>query len=118
MNADVFRFNIGSFKCMALSEGSFTYPSASSLLFANAHAEDLREKLHEHHIRPEHWTEWISPYTCLAIDTGNPVCLSIPVLDPSAPIRFISCAPLVQQALHRVILIPLSSHTRIPITSE
>ncbi|MDD1720477.1 MAG: MBL fold metallo-hydrolase [Euryarchaeota archaeon] len=70
MGHGVYKFNVGSFKCATLSDGSFTYPSSASLLFTHAPVEEVRAKLREHHIQLELWTEWISPYTCIAIDTG------------------------------------------------
>lgn len=71
MSAGVYHFKIGSFKCIALSDGTFTYPSSNALLFANAAYEELRARLLEQHLLLEQWTSWISPYTCLVIDTGR-----------------------------------------------
>jgi glyoxylase-like metal-dependent hydrolase (beta-lactamase superfamily II) len=71
ISTSVYNFKIGSFKCVALSDGSFTYPSSNALLFANAPLEELRAMLLEYHIQLKQWTSWVSPYTCLAIDTGR-----------------------------------------------
>lgn len=71
MHTGFCRFNVGLFECIALSDGSFTYPSPGPFLFANAPFEGLRAKLHAYHIQPEQWTEWTSPYTCIAVDTGT-----------------------------------------------
>jgi hypothetical protein len=61
---------------MAVSDGTFTYtpptfPPPSIFLFANAPREILEQALREHNLRSERWTEWISPYICLLIDTGE-----------------------------------------------
>ena len=69
MSAGVYHFKIGSFNCIELSHGTFTYPSSNALLFANAAYEELRAR--EQHPLLEQWTSWISPYTCLVIDTGR-----------------------------------------------
>ena len=71
-----YKIKIGSFKCAAISDGFFKYkppmfPNPAKLLFANAPKESLELTLREHHIVPEKWTEWVSPYTCMTIDTGE-----------------------------------------------
>jgi glyoxylase-like metal-dependent hydrolase (beta-lactamase superfamily II) len=71
-----YKINIGSFKCAAISDGLFKYkppmfPDPGKLLFTNAPKESLDLTLREHHIAPEKWTEWVSPYTCMTIDTGE-----------------------------------------------
>jgi len=70
------KIKIGSFKCAALSDGFHKYkppmfPDPGKLLFANAPKETLESTLREHHIVPEKWTEWVSQYTCMTIDTGE-----------------------------------------------
>jgi len=71
-----YKIKIGSFECAAISDGSFKYkppmfPNPAMLLFANAPKDSLESTLREHHIIPEMWTEWVSPYTCMTIDTGE-----------------------------------------------
>ncbi|MDQ1279475.1 MAG: fold metallo-hydrolase [Thermoproteota archaeon] len=73
MNKENFAFKIGDFTCTAISDGSLTYappvfPAPTAFLFPNAPKGILEQVLHEHNIQPEHWTEWISPYTCLMIN--------------------------------------------------
>lgn len=65
---------------MAVSDGTFTYappafPLPTTFLFANAPKEHLEQALREYNLRPEQWIEWISPYICLAINTGNHLVL-------------------------------------------
>jgi glyoxylase-like metal-dependent hydrolase (beta-lactamase superfamily II) len=65
---------------MAVSDGTFTYapprfPPPPIFLFSNASKEPLEQALREHELRPEGWTEWVSPYICLLIDTGEQLVL-------------------------------------------
>ncbi len=71
MSSETYRFKIGAFQCIAVSDGTFTYSHPSSFLFTNAPKERLDQKLREHNIQPEQWTEWISSYTCAVINTGR-----------------------------------------------
>ncbi|MFQ6075308.1 MAG: MBL fold metallo-hydrolase [Candidatus Bathyarchaeia archaeon] len=71
MSTERYRFKVGTFECMAVSDGTFTYPNPAPFLFANAPKERLEQKLREHNLQPEQWTEWISPYICLVINTGE-----------------------------------------------
>jgi len=61
---------------MAVSDGTHTYapptfPPPATFLFANAPKEHLEQTLREHNLQPEQWTEWISPYICLMVNTGK-----------------------------------------------
>ncbi len=76
MNSEVHRFKVGSFECIAVSDGTHTYapptfPPPATLLFVNAPRRRLGQVLREHNLHPEQWAEWISPYICLVIDTGK-----------------------------------------------
>ena len=76
MNSEVHRFKVGSFECMAVSDGTHTYapptfPPPATLLFVNAPRRRLGQVLREHNLQPEHWAEWISPYICLLVNTGK-----------------------------------------------
>jgi glyoxylase-like metal-dependent hydrolase (beta-lactamase superfamily II) len=76
MNAEVYHFKVGAFECTAVSDGTLTYtpptfPPPTTLLFCNAPKECLEQTLRQHNIRPEHWTEWISPYICLLVNTDQ-----------------------------------------------
>jgi glyoxylase-like metal-dependent hydrolase (beta-lactamase superfamily II) len=76
MNTEVYRFKVGDFECMAVSDGTYTYgsplfPPPVNFLFANAPKKSLDKTLSEHSIQPEQWTEWISPYICLVVNTGK-----------------------------------------------
>ncbi len=76
MNSEIHRFKVGSFECIAVSDGTYTYappifPIPGTFLFANAQREHLEQVLREHNLDLEQWTEWISPYICLVVDTGK-----------------------------------------------
>ncbi len=76
MNTDVYRFKLGDFQCIAVSDGIHTYapptfPPPAIFLFTNAPRERLKQTLREHNLYPEQWAAWVSPYICLAVDTGE-----------------------------------------------
>ena len=76
MNKEIHGFKIGSFECLAVSDGTHvyappTFPPPATYLFANAPREPLENVLRKHSIEPEHWAEWVSPYICLVINTGE-----------------------------------------------
>lgn len=66
MNADIYRFKVGDFVCMAASDGTFDYTDRS--FFINAPNERLEHVLREHDFQPG---EIKAPWTCLYIDTGQ-----------------------------------------------
>jgi glyoxylase-like metal-dependent hydrolase (beta-lactamase superfamily II) len=74
MNDETFRFNVGEFECIAVSDGTMTYgppqfPLPAAFLFHNAPGELLEKSLREYEIQLQQWTHWISPYICLVIKT-------------------------------------------------
>ena len=76
MNSENYRFKVGTFECMAVSDGTHTYappafPPPATFLFANAPRERLEQVLREHNLQPEQWVEWISPYICLLVNTDE-----------------------------------------------
>jgi glyoxylase-like metal-dependent hydrolase (beta-lactamase superfamily II) len=76
MNSQSHRFKLGSLQCIAISDGTYTYappifPPPATFLFANAPREPLEQVLREHNLQSEHWPEWVSPYICLVINTGE-----------------------------------------------
>jgi glyoxylase-like metal-dependent hydrolase (beta-lactamase superfamily II) len=67
---------VGDFECFAINDGNFTYeppliPPPADFLFANAPKELLKETLNKHGIQPEEWMAFVSPFTCMTIDTGR-----------------------------------------------
>ncbi|MDY6918394.1 MAG: MBL fold metallo-hydrolase [Chloroflexota bacterium] len=76
MNTDVHRFKLGGFQCTAVSDGTHiysppTFPPPSVLLFSNATRERLEPVLRNHDLHFEQWAEWVSPYICLVVNTGE-----------------------------------------------
>jgi len=76
VSKESFSFEIGSFKCVAVSDGTFTYapptfPPPATLLFTNAQKGLLEQVLREHGLQLKQWVEWVSPYICVVIDTGK-----------------------------------------------
>ncbi len=66
MKAETYRFKVGTFECIAVSDGTFAYPDHS--FFINAPKERLEQVLREHNIRTG---EIMAPWTCLLINTGQ-----------------------------------------------
>lgn len=70
-----YRFKVGDFTCIAINDGTFAYPHPAQNVFinffVNAPKERLVQALKKHGIDPEKWDEYVSPYTCLVIDTGR-----------------------------------------------
>jgi glyoxylase-like metal-dependent hydrolase (beta-lactamase superfamily II) len=80
MSSEVYRFKVGTFQCMAVSDGTLTYapptfPPPVAFLFANAPRELLDRALREHSIQPEQWVAWVSPYICMVVNTGKHLVL-------------------------------------------
>ncbi|MBN1190168.1 MAG: MBL fold metallo-hydrolase [Dehalococcoidales bacterium] len=80
MKATNYHFNIGSFKCVAVSDGTMTYappafPPPPNFLFVNANTDKLNRILSGHGIKIAEWKEWISSYACLLVDTGKYIVL-------------------------------------------
>jgi glyoxylase-like metal-dependent hydrolase (beta-lactamase superfamily II) len=76
MSNEIYHFNIGSFKCLAISDGTMTYspptfPPPPTFLFTNAENEKLSIALRDYGITIPEWTGWTSSYTCLFINTGK-----------------------------------------------
>jgi len=76
MNTEIYRFKVGTFECIAVSDGTHTYappifPPPATFLFVNAPREHLEQVLRQHNLDPEQWVEWISPYICVVVNTGE-----------------------------------------------
>ena len=66
MNSESFRFDLGEFGCVSISDGAFNYPLES--FFANVPREQVEETLRRHDLSTEQIT---TPYTLLFVDTGQ-----------------------------------------------
>jgi len=65
------RFAIGDFACYTVFDGTSVYRNPAATLFANAPSAELDPALRAHAIDPQAWTEWISDYTCVLVETGD-----------------------------------------------
>jgi len=64
--SETYRFKVGDFSCLAVSDGSYSYSPAA--LFANAPADILRSELERYGITTPLVT---TPYTFLLVDAGQ-----------------------------------------------
>ena len=76
MNTEVYRFDVGNFQCTAINDGTFTYeppliPPPADFFFVNAPKKLLNETLNKHGIQPEKWVAFVSPFTCVMVNTGK-----------------------------------------------
>ena len=75
MSSERYRFDVGSFECIAISDGTFSYPHPSKNVFinffVNAPEDSLARALRGHNLVPEQWEEYVSPYVCLLISKGQ-----------------------------------------------
>jgi glyoxylase-like metal-dependent hydrolase (beta-lactamase superfamily II) len=66
MENGVYRFTLGEFQCVSVSDGALNYPIES--FFANVPRDDVEQALREYDLPTGQIT---SPYTCLFVDTGH-----------------------------------------------
>ncbi|MFQ6086094.1 MAG: MBL fold metallo-hydrolase [Candidatus Bathyarchaeia archaeon] len=71
MSNERFPFQIGTFECIVVSDGTRAYPHPAQTFFANAPKERLEQVLREHNIDPERWEQHVLPYPSLVINTGQ-----------------------------------------------
>lgn len=79
MRSESHQLNVGSFRCIAVSDGIFAYPYPAKDIFINffinAQKEFLEQALRKHNLDSEQWDQYISPYICLVIETGQHLVL-------------------------------------------
>jgi len=66
MTTNSTRFNVGEIQCVAVSDGTFSYPIG--WLFSNVAAEEVESALRQRQLPATHVE---SPYTCLLVTTGK-----------------------------------------------
>ncbi len=66
-----YRFKVGAFECVVVSDGTLTYTNPAPELFANAPSDRLALALLAYGIQLEKWAEWISSLNCLVIRAGE-----------------------------------------------
>jgi len=72
---EIYQFKTGSFECLSINDGTFTYPHPYPFLFPNAPKEHLKQVLLKYKIQLDKWEEWTSPYICLLIKTDRHLIL-------------------------------------------
>jgi glyoxylase-like metal-dependent hydrolase (beta-lactamase superfamily II) len=73
-------FNIGEIQCIAISDGTFQYPT--NWMFSDAPRQQLEQHLREKNLPTDHI---LSPYTCLLVRTGKDTILIDTGADGLAP---------------------------------
>ncbi len=68
---ETYPFQVGDFKCFAISDGNLSYEDPGALFFANAPKDQLFQVLQLHGIELDQWKEYFSPFTCLVIRTSS-----------------------------------------------
>ncbi len=76
MSTEIYHFMVGTFNCIAVSDGTYKYappifPPPTTFLFLNAPKERLEHALNQHNLQSEQWLEWVSPYICMVVNTGQ-----------------------------------------------
>jgi glyoxylase-like metal-dependent hydrolase (beta-lactamase superfamily II) len=71
MSTENYRFKVGAFECIVVSDGSFSYPHPAHVFFPNAPQERLEQVLRQHNLDPEQWEHYVSPYTGLVVHAGQ-----------------------------------------------
>lgn len=70
MSSGSYSFQVGSFQCVALSDGRFNYPLNS--FFANVPTEEVQAALRQRQLPVDHVT---TPFTCLLVNTEDHLVL-------------------------------------------
>lgn len=81
MTGVTYSFQVGSFDCLAVSDGANAVPGADQLLFANADPDEVQQALSEAGIDP---SQMILQHTSTVIDTGDDLVLVDTGSGPSA----------------------------------
>ena len=72
MSDESFSFQVGTFECIVVSDGTRTYPHPVQIFVSvNAPKERLEQVLREHNLDPKQWEQYVSPYPSLVINTGQ-----------------------------------------------
>ncbi len=66
MNSDIYRFEVGDFGCISLTDGSMNYPVEQ--FFSNVPEKEVANTLRSRNLTTKHVT---TPYTCLFVNTGG-----------------------------------------------
>jgi len=75
MSNESFPFQVGTFECIVVNDGTFAYPHPAQIFFVNAPKERLKKVLRAHNLDIMKWKEYVSPYPSLLINTGQDLVL-------------------------------------------
>lgn len=75
MNTEIHQFQLGEFDCVIVNDGTFAYPQPIEFLFASAPKDRLTQALQARNLDPETWTEYVSTYPSLLVNTGKHLVL-------------------------------------------
>src|SRR4026208_181434 len=70
MKSNAYQFSIGNFSCAIVNDGTFAYPSPAQLFFDGAPEERLAQALQAQEIELATWTEFVSSYPTVLVNTG------------------------------------------------
>jgi glyoxylase-like metal-dependent hydrolase (beta-lactamase superfamily II) len=85
MNTDIYRFTVGKFDCAIVNDGFYTYHEPAGILFENAPRSAIGIALKAHGTDLDSWTEWVSAYPSLVINTGTHLVLVDTGMGPRVP---------------------------------
>ena len=72
MSNESFPFQVGTFKCIIVRDGTHTYSHPVQIFVSvNAPKELLEQVLKEHNLDIKQWEQYVSPYSSLVINTGQ-----------------------------------------------
>lgn len=63
-------FKVGAFDLLAVSDGTASFPDPTQILFAGAPVDEVANELRELGT-PDPWTEWVTPFTPVLVQTGQ-----------------------------------------------
>ncbi len=63
MSSKSYSFQVGTYECIVVSDGSFAYPHPAQIFFVNAPRESLEQVLREHNLDLEQWEQHVTPYS-------------------------------------------------------
>jgi len=75
MSNESFPFQVGTFECIVVSDGTVAYSDPAQFFFVNAPKERLKKVLRDHNLDIAKWKEYVSPYPSLLINTGQHLVL-------------------------------------------
>src|SRR5215210_3050147 len=117
MDAGSFRFGVGEFECVSVSDGALNYPPES--LFSNVPLKRVEEAL-RHLDLPTAYV--MTSYTCLYIDTsGCPLVRAVVAaaatsltISATASASSNPCGPVNDRHVSKPSACPIAARTRLP----